>query len=648
MKIRVIGSILGLWIAISSAEGAEKVCFELPQNVWTPDSLLHTSLIGAASTTEPSIVDFMGGEKFYIKLTSLKNRDASHASTSGKFRLRVLYRDETGFNVSCSTKWASLQNIKYFIHSATGFVGGWRIEVYYDSGEIKGAERLQIEIVADTREWFRANPDAGWPSFWGSAVSYTEWERAYMACNAFSVPSQTERDALVSQSNTRLSLPLIVPNISYFQAKAPLMVRVASADSLKSGSIRIRLSVKPFELGKYGVVCEESFPNIFGSEIFIRVHEGSQPAFGGFGGGPMNRVMTWRLEILPGLRSNEPVSSNDEAMHSEVEISTTREGSWSLTQDGEIYICQKGVPRRGSVHSSTIKFGVANTLKARIEDPAALLTANSKAEITKELLTAIEMWRISCWGCAPDNLAVALIDGQTYILSPLWDAFSSSKPRLGDTTITETTSIPKPLRSRDPYAEAIHQLDDRTGGRGDTIVPRYKRLDKKDKIYTNLCSTPVHVMPLPLQRIQSAVGCFDNYESTEQQQDPEMSLRIRILPGFTACGEDRNVIACEKDTSKIELNAQDYTFESLSSKRIVGEGKNRVSLFPILLHEIGHWIGLGHLNEEGNIMSEYLSDARCVDDYNANAVSIISRNGTYPMKTPQAFRYTKEIPTSPQ
>ena len=35
MKIGVIGSILGLWIAISPAEGADKVCFELPENVWT-------------------------------------------------------------------------------------------------------------------------------------------------------------------------------------------------------------------------------------------------------------------------------------------------------------------------------------------------------------------------------------------------------------------------------------------------------------------------------------------------------------------------------------------------------------------------------------------------------------------------------------
>jgi hypothetical protein len=57
----------------------------------------------------------------------------------------------------------------------------------------------------------------------------------------------------------------------------------------------------------------------------------------------------------------------------------------------------------------------------------------------------------------------------------------------------------------------------------------------------------------------------------------------------------------------------------------------------VLLHEVGHWIGLKHIDSWGNIMSTSLSDSRCIDGTDANALIMAAQNAPSGSTKPIAF-----------
>ena len=53
---------------------------------------------------------------------------------------------------------------------------------------------------------------------------------------------------------------------------------------------------------------------------------------------------------------------------------------------------------------------------------------------------------------------------------------------------------------------------------------------------------------------------------------------------------------------------------------LFGKGTDRVDLALVLIHELGHWIGLRHLPET-SVMSEVIQDAKCVDQNTVERLS---------------------------
>ena len=60
-----------------------------------------------------------------------------------------------------------------------------------------------------------------------------------------------------------------------------------------------------------------------------------------------------------------------------------------------------------------------------------------------------------------------------------------------------------------------------------------------------------------------------------------------------------------------------------------------MDFLPVLVHEMGHWIGLGHLNHGKSIMASSAERARCIDEA---TIAELLKNEFSGTRQPQAFR----------
>jgi hypothetical protein len=84
-----------------------------------------------------------------------------------------------------------------------------------------------------------------------------------------------------------------------------------------------------------------------------------------------------------------------------------------------------------------------------------------------------------------------------------------------------------------------------------------------------------------------------------------------------SCGTSSDLVACENLGANVELNTRDYTFTGIASTEgVVGTDRSHVDLMQVLIHEVGHWIGLGHTLSPAavDIMEESYEDGRCIEN----------------------------------
>jgi hypothetical protein len=74
------------------------------------------------------------------------------------------------------------------------------------------------------------------------------------------------------------------------------------------------------------------------------------------------------------------------------------------------------------------------------------------------------------------------------------------------------------------------------------------------------------------------------------------SLRLVVAGRPTKCEGGVEVIACASVGNSVALNASDYTFVE-GNRELFGVGPEKVRLLTVLVHEVGHWFGLPHVDE---------------------------------------------------
>jgi hypothetical protein len=128
-------------------------------------------------------------------------------------------------------------------------------------------------------------------------------------------------------------------------------------------------------------------------------------------------------------------------------------------------------------------------------------------------------------------------------------------------------------------------------------------------------------LPEPVLRIQKALPC--DTKAAKQ----ELGVELRLAQNGLSCGKSLNLIACEELGANVELNLKDYTFTGIDSTiAVIGSGSTRVDLLQVLLHEIGHWIGLGHTLSPlaVDIMEEYYETGKCIQNASVDLLRKVS------------------------
>jgi hypothetical protein len=140
---------------------------------------------------------------------------------------------------------------------------------------------------------------------------------------------------------------------------------------------------------------------------------------------------------------------------------------------------------------------------------------------------------------------------------------------------------------------------------------------------TNLCAAPYPKLPAILKGARAAFNC----PVDAQLPHPSRAyLKIKVVDGYTSCGPDDNIVGCEANEFLMEVNAARYKFVEHGTERpLFGHGNVTVDLQVILMHELGHWVGIQqHLATPRNIMSAYLSDAHCIDEAVVQALATVT------------------------
>lgn len=245
--------------------------------------------------------------------------------------------------------------------------------------------------------------------------------------------------------------------------------------------------------------------------------------------------------------------------------------------------------------------------------------------ISDLILSAAALWGTACRECQPENLAVIGIGGRTWArqgvlrwLKELGTSDLKSSPAQAEAKLRDRlesnvwlTTEPVDLRRRP--------------------LQFYSRLDLSAPSSVAFCaSAPSQAWGTTLTGIHAAI-CSP--ASLARERRARIALSVRPL-GATYCGDEPDIIACRADDRLTELNARDFRFR-VKPELTLGSGPVELDLLPVLVHEMGHWIGLRHLDRGTSIMASTVDRARCIDEA---TIGLLAANLNAVSAGPQAFR----------
>jgi hypothetical protein len=408
-----------------------------------------------------------------------------------------------------------------------------------------------------------------------------------------------------------------VTALRYIRAGKQLDAHVKFAANSPKSRVTVYVTAKADGDGPFQGACGAfSIPTTWGAGEETVVHASANISY--------SPTLIWRIEVV----QDPPLPLNLPPLGVQLNLSSTKPqtGAAATVSDSEYLCLQQGGKRiAGSPSIAPNSFSGSTRLAVAVEDESHALSPAAMSELESDVLSAIETWRLVCRNCNADNLSVAQVDGHRYLLAAIVAAFRSPDPA--------TYNMP-PLQ-QPKYSGLFLDLNWRSGGRG-VVQQHFMRVEDTDPAIVRLCAEKPADLPIQIKRIQAAVGCL-HHDHPDPSEVESAHLRVRAVPGFTDCGEDKNIIACENGSVAVALNVRDYAFVDENANVLFGAGMSKVALMHVVLHEVGHWIGLGHINSWGNIMSPSMSDSRCIDLMDGNAVLSASEGTALPPAVPLAF-----------
>lgn len=230
-------------------------------------------------------------------------------------------------------------------------------------------------------------------------------------------------------------------------------------------------------------------------------------------------------------------------------------------------------------------------------------TPEERTVFMRALRAVLGIWVVNCLPCNFDVLSVVRVDEQAW-----------GRADLVNPTIHQMSALSQFAKT--PAQELLLQ---RRMGFAPTAVAG-------DELYVALPTGTMSSLPIcheesvsapEVLRVKQSLGCGPSGPNPN-----EVFLILALRPdGRTTCGSSTNDIACEADNELLEFNTRDYTFcLSEAGDSCIGKGPRRVSLLHVLLHEAGHWLGLGHIEMRNAIMASTFDFSRCLSDADAQAL----------------------------
>jgi hypothetical protein len=217
-------------------------------------------------------------------------------------------------------------------------------------------------------------------------------------------------------------------------------------------------------------------------------------------------------------------------------------------------------------------------LSVRIEAPQRDCDGSCLARIGLALAESVNLWRHLCLRCKPGFLAFVLVGDFIYVDEKVFPALFSP-----DGTLFERI-----LR-----AERIMLGLEVVASSDGNAIGSYVRISRDTAAASGICSTELSALSSMWPgRLQQALCARD--ATVEKGK----YARLTVSFGDNPCG--KKYLACGDPAKRIDFDISDTLYAvgtGASTVNVLGNPKAgpAVALDAVMLHEMGHFLGLGHL-----------------------------------------------------
>lgn len=254
--------------------------------------------------------------------------------------------------------------------------------------------------------------------------------------------------------------------------------------------------------------------------------------------------------------------------------------------------------------------------------------AQCLTNIRWSLIVAISGWKLLCSNCSDDFLSVVSIDGRVW-LDPRVSRWIREAPVVaparypfkGDNSTLHAALMP-------PGGAAAAAPGSRNQPPPLVLM---EHVQPDDAGVRRVCSAPRPAAGETdvLQRVQAAICGGDR----GVPPTPGARMQLKLMSGPTSCGPSTHFLGCGKPDNSVELTFDQtrYSFVNVfgAQDAVVGQGNEPpLSGMVVLMHEVGHWFGLPHLNyrldEIPDMMQDTYLENACVSGLNLVMMSGMS------------------------
>jgi Matrixin len=543
----------------------------------------HSFYAKNASSLKPQTLEFVSEGSVLISL----RRSSRTTKGNGRVVITHIAGDPSKPTMSCDTGWiAPALNVSYGLITEPNTVSTWRVEVY---DEISGGPTGELPYVLDVEVTTQKTPDGMGTRNVRSALprnvafANADWPTTGQTCQSSQGSLRPEATLEVATADKFIA-SADLPQTYFVQAARYIYLKVKA-----SGDVRVRITIAAKEAGAL------AFAPICSIEGNVSALASSGMIYGVI---PWDREFSplWRIEIsLLNLQNTQaasaPTEISTEIIRQQDLERVTQNDAYSKLVPGDLascLICKKRLERSKRSPPVAEAGEIIKSLTGVSLAVPSSFSTEQMSLLEQSVETAVALWIAECAKCSRDTLAMVKIGPRLLIRS----------------------SLVKPIMA---YPDPLYALfADKRIQNFETIVDsgsHYQVLTKDDPLIQKLCSLPQAGPPDYMLRLAGAFGCTNAKANSEV-----LSLRLNVTYDEPSCVGGENVVACEADRELLEFNGRDYQFGFPGYATTIGNGKRRANLLHVMLHEVGHWLYLGHVQSKSAMMSAYLDLSQCIED----------------------------------